>query len=200
MPQDQGCNDGSGTQHPASEVTRLLLAWSSGDRMALDRLAPLVEHELRRLAQIYMKREGSGHTLQPTALVNEAYLRLIEWQSVDWQGRAHFFAVAARMMRNILVTHAVSRQREKRGGGAVLVSLDPDHHAAFTDKPGAEILALEEALKKLAKFDERKCQVVELRFFGGLSEEETAEVLGTPLRTVQREWNLARAWLFRELK
>jgi RNA polymerase sigma-70 factor (ECF subfamily) len=188
--------EGDSTQ--GSEVTQLLIAWSSGDRVALDRLAPLVEHELRRLAQLYLRRESSGHTLQPTALVNEAYLRLIEWQSVDWKGRAHFFAVAARMMRNILVTHAVTRRREKRGGGAVVVELDAAH--AVTPQPASDILALDDALKKLASIDERKAQVVELRFFGGLSEEETAEVLSTSLRTVQREWNIARAWLFRELK
>ena len=181
-----------------SEVTQLLISWSSGDRLALDRLAPLVEHELRRIAQLYLKREASGHTLQPTALVNEAYLRLIEWRSVDWQGRAHFFAVAARMMRNILVTHAIARRREKRGGGAVLVTLDPAH--ALTAERTSDLLALDEALNKLAKFDERKCQIVELRFFGGLNEEETAEILQTSVRTVQREWSLARAWLFRELK
>ena len=181
----------------ASEVTQLLVAWSSGDRMALERLAPLVERELRRLAQVYLRRESGGHTLQPTALVNEAYLRLIQWQGVDWRGRAHFFAVAAKMMRNILVNHAVTRRREKRGGGAVLVSLDPGH--AATPEPASDMLALDEAMKKLASFDERKCQIVELRFFGGLSEEETAQVLNTSLRTVQREWNIARAWLFREL-
>jgi len=185
------------TDPPQSEVTQLLLAWSGGDQLALDRLTPLVEQELRRLARTYMNREGSGHTLQPTALVNEAYLRLIEWKAVDWQGRAHFFAVAARMMRNILVTHALHRQREKRGGGAVVVSLDPALPA--TQERASDILALEDALQKLARMDERKCQVVELRFFGGLSEEETAEVLRISLRTVQREWNMARAWLFREL-
>ena len=186
-----------GPEPAKNEVTELLVAWSSGDRMALEQLAPLVEHELRRIARLYMKREGSGHTLQPTALVNEAYLRLINWQDVDWQGRSHFFAVAARVMRNILVTHAVSRKREKRGGGAIMVTLDPAHPAST--EPASDILELDEALKKLSGFDERKSRVVELRFFGGLSEEETAEVLGTSVRTVQREWSLARAWLFREL-
>jgi RNA polymerase sigma factor (TIGR02999 family) len=188
---------GKGGRPPQSEVTQLLIAWSSGDRLALDRLAPLVEQELRKLARIYLKRESSGHTLQPTALVNEAYLRLIEWQSVDWHGRAHFFAVAATMMRNILVTHAVNRRRQKRGGGAILVSLDSAQMS--TAEPASDIVALDEALKKLAVFDQRKSQVVELRFFGGLNEEETAEVLGTSLRTIQREWSLARAWLYREL-
>ncbi len=176
-----------------SEVTQLLLSWSSGDRMA-----PLVEQELRRIAQLYLKREASGHTLQPTALVNEAYLWLIEWDRSTGKDALIFFAVAARMMRNILVTHAIGRRREKRGAGAVLVTLEPAH--AVTPGRTSDILALDEALNKLAKFDERKCQIVELRFFGGLSEEETAEVLQTSLRTVQREWSLARAWLFRELK
>jgi RNA polymerase sigma-70 factor (ECF subfamily) len=194
----KGSSPPEGDNAQGSEVTQLLVAWSSGDRVALDQLAPLVEHELRRLAQLYLRRESTGHTLQPTALVNEAYLRLIEWQSVDWKGRAHFFAVAARMMRNILVTHAVTRRREKRGGGAVAIELDASH--AITPQPASDILALDDALNKLAAIDERKAQVVELRFFGGLSEEETAEVLSTSLRTVQREWNMARAWLFRELK
>jgi RNA polymerase sigma-70 factor (ECF subfamily) len=194
----KGSSPPEGDNAQGSEVTQLLVAWSSGDRVALDQLAPLVEHELRRLAQLYLRRESTGHTLQPTALVNEAYLRLIEWQSVDWKGRAHFFAVAARMMRNILVTHAVTRRREKRGGGAVAIELDASH--AITPQPASDILALDDALNKLATIDERKAQVVELRFFGGLSEEETAEVLSTSLRTVQREWNMARAWLFRELK
>jgi RNA polymerase sigma-70 factor, ECF subfamily len=194
----KGSSPPEGDNAQGGEVTQLLVAWSSGDRVALDQLAPLVEHELRRLAQLYLRRESTGHTLQPTALVNEAYLRLIEWQSVDWKGRAHFFAVAARMMRNILVTHAVTRRREKRGGGAVAIELDASH--AITPQPASDILALDDALNKLAAIDERKAQVVELRFFGGLSEEETAEVLSTSLRTVQREWNMARAWLFRELK
>jgi RNA polymerase sigma factor (TIGR02999 family) len=129
--------------------------------------------------------------------VNEAYVRLIQWKSVEWQSRAHFFAVAARMMRNILVTHAVHRKRQKRGGDALVVSLDSARASA--SEPALDIVALDEALKRLAEFDERKSQIVELRFFGGLSEEETAEVLETSLRTIQREWSLARAWLYREL-
>ncbi len=181
-----------------SEVTQLLVAWSAGDRSALDKLAPLVQAELQRLARLYLSREGAGHTLQPTALINEAYLRLVEWQSVALQDRAHFFAVAAKMMRRILVTHAVTRGRQKRGGALLLVSLDEAHH--LPGEPAADVIALNEALNKLEKLDERKSQLVELRFFGGLSEEEAAGILHSSLRTVQREWRLARAWLFRELR
>ncbi|MCW5978905.1 MAG: sigma-70 family RNA polymerase sigma factor [Bryobacteraceae bacterium] len=182
---------------PESGLTQLLVAWSNGDKAALDQLAPLVEAELRRLARVYLGRESPGHTLQPTALVNEAYLRLIQWRSVEWKDRAHFFAVAAKMMRRILVNHAVGRGRRKRGGSAVLIALDQAPEAG-TDRSD-DIIALDEALTKLASFDERKSQIVELRFFGGLSEDETAEVLQSSVRTIQREWSLARAWLFREL-
>ena len=188
-----GRDDGSS----ASEVTRLLVAWSKGDTVALEHLAPLVEAELRRLARVYLGRESPGHTLQPTALVNEAYLRLVEWRSVEWRDRAHFFAVAAKMMRRILVSHAVSRGRHKRGGHAMVVPLDEAE--SVTAGRTADIVALDEALTKLAKVDDRKSQLVELRFFGGLSEEETASILNSSLRTIQREWSLARAWLFREL-
>jgi len=180
-----------------SEVTELLVAWSKGNTLALDQLAPLVEGELRRLARLYLGREAPGHTLQPTALINEAYLRLVAWKSVDWQDRAHFFAVAAKMMRRILVSHAVSRGRQKRGAQVVVVPLE--EAGAVAAEPTADIVALDEALSKLAKFDERKSQLVELRFFGGLTETEAAEVLNLSVRTVQREWSLARAWLFREL-
>jgi len=180
-----------------SEVTELLVAWSKGNTLALDQLAPLVEGELRRLARLYLGREAPGHTLQPTALINEAYLRLVAWKSVDWQDRAHFFAVAAKMMRRILVSHAVSRGRQKRGAQVVVVPLE--EAGAVAAEPTADIVALDEALSKLAKFDERKSQLVELRFFGGLTETEAAEVLNMSVRTVQREWSLARAWLFREL-
>lgn len=185
-------------QPPASDVTRLLIAWCEGDSGALEKLAPLVESELRRLARTYMNREGLGHTLQPTALINEAYLRLIEWHGVAWQNRAHFFAVAAKMMRRVLVNQAVARNRHKRGGPAVLVSLT-EVEAGASDR-SAELMALDDALEALAKVDERKSRLVELRFFGGLSAEETAEVLGISPRTVHREWDLARAWLFRELR
>jgi RNA polymerase sigma factor (TIGR02999 family) len=184
--------------HPEpSEVTQLLKAWCGGDQSALAHLAPLVESELRVLARHYLRREGAGHTLQPTALVNEAYLRLIEWHSVEWQNRAHFYAVAAKMMRRVLVNHALARRRQKRGGSAVLVSLS---EAGAKEHRTADVVALDEALMMLAQLDDRKSRVVELRFFGGLSAEETAEVLRISLRTVHREWDLARSWLFRELR
>ena len=179
-----------------SEITQLLNAWCRGDEDALQQLAALVEAELHRLARVYLRKEGPDTTLQPTALVNEAYLRLIEWNTVGWQNRAHFYAVAAKMMRRVLVTQAIGRRRQKRGGGAVLVSLAEADEA--TDR-SAEVIALDEALQLLAKFDGRKSQIVELRFYGGLNAEETAEVLGISPRTVHREWDLARAWLFREL-
>jgi RNA polymerase sigma-70 factor (ECF subfamily) len=183
---------------PASEVTQLLNAWCQGDARALDQLAPLVESELRRVAQAYLSKEEPGHTLQPTALINEAYLRLIEWKTVAWRNRAHFYAVAAKMMRRVLVNHGVSRGSLKRGGDAVLVSLVEAE--SLTDQENAEIVALDAALDRLARFDPRKSQLVELRFFGGLTAEEAAEVMGSSLRTVNREWSLARAWLFRELQ
>jgi RNA polymerase sigma factor (TIGR02999 family) len=180
-----------------SEITQLLNAWCKGDQDALEQLAPLVESELRRLARVYLRKEAAGTPLEPTALVNEAYLRLIEWNTVEWQSRAHFYAVAAKMMRRVLVNQALARRRQKRGGSAVLVSL-----TEVGDEPdrSADVIALDEALQSLARFDDRKSRVVELRFFGGLSVEETAEVLGISLRTVHREWELARAWLFRELR
>ena len=182
---------------PANEITQLLNAWCNGDPGALDQLAPLVESELRRLARVHLSKEAAGHPLQPTALVNEAYLRLIEWNTVAWQNRAHFYAVAAKMMRRILVTQALARRAHKRGGSAVLVSLA---QAGEEQDRSAEIIALDEALQSLARFDDRKSRIVELRFFAGLNAEETAEVLGISARTVHREWDLARAWLFRELR
>lgn len=181
----------------AADVTRLLKAWRRGDEAALEQLAPLVESELRRLARVYLRKEGPGQTLQPTALINEAYLRLIDWNAVEWQDRAHFFAVAAKMMRRVLVNRAVARRRLKRGGAAVLVSLS--EAGEVTDRT-ADLVALDEALVALAELDARKCQVVELRFFSGLTASETAEVLGLSVRTVHREWDVARAWLFRELQ
>ncbi len=184
-------------QPPAGEVTRLLVAWSNGDAAALARLAPVVESELRRLARIYLSREAPGHTLQPTALINEAYLRLIEWPAASWQSRAHFFAVAAKMMRRILVNAAAARGRLKRGGDGVQVSLA--HAEALTTRP-PDLVALDEALQALAQFDERKSRLVELRYFAGLTAEETAEVMGISLRTVHREWEVARAWLFRNMR
>jgi RNA polymerase sigma factor (TIGR02999 family) len=182
---------------PPAEVTQLLNAWCNGDSASLEQLAPIVESELRRLARRYLNREEAGLTLQPSDLVNEAYLRLVEWNTVGWKNRAHFYAVAAKMMRRILVNHALSRKRQKRGGSAVLVSLAA---ADDTANRSADIVALDEALMTLAKLDDRKSRLVELRFFAGLTAEETAEVLGISLRTVHREWDLARAWLFRELR
>jgi RNA polymerase sigma-70 factor, ECF subfamily len=181
---------------PVGEVTRLLKAWCQGDARALERLAPMVEQELRRLASIYLHHESAGHTLQPTALVNEAYLRLLDWNAVEWRDRAHFLAVAAKMMRRILVNYAVASHSEKRGGSALLVSL------AEADKvPGRteDAIALDEALVQLAKIDERKSRLVELRYFGGLTSDEAAEVLGISPRTASREWEFARVWLFRAL-
>lgn len=179
------------------EVTQLLLAWGDGNEEALAKLAPLVETELHRLARLYLARERPGHTLQPTALVNEAYLQLIDWKNVEWKNRAHFIGVAAQMMRHVLINHALHRKRQKRGGDALRVSLVEAENVA--EERGAGIIALDDALKELAAFDARKSQIVELKFFGGLSEEEIAEVMKLSLRTVQRDWNLARAWLYREL-
>lgn len=180
-----------------AEVTELLAAWSDGDSDALEKLVPMVESELYRLALIYLSGERPGHTLQATALVNEAYLRLVGTKG-EWRNRSCFFATAATIMRRILVDHARRRLREKRGGGAVLLSLSD------VEQPGPQsvidVIALDQALERLAAFDPTKSKVVELRFFGGLTEEETAQVLGTPLRTIQREWNFARAWLFRQLQ
>jgi RNA polymerase sigma-70 factor (ECF subfamily) len=178
------------------EVTLLLKAWCRGDARALERLAPIVEQELRRIASRYLQRESAGHTLQPTALVNEAYLRLLDWNKVEWRDRSHFLAVAAKMMRRILVNHAIARQTQKRGSSAVMLSLvEADNVPARTH----DLIALDEALVALAKLDERKSRLVELRYFGGLTSEEAAEVLGISTRTAHREWDLARAWLFRVL-
>jgi RNA polymerase sigma factor (TIGR02999 family) len=181
-----------------NEITQLLIAWGGGDREALEKLAPLVHAELYRLARRYMSNESRGHTLQATALVNEAYLRLIDWKNVRWQNRAHFFGVSARLMRRILVDYARGRNYQKRGGGAVKVSLD--EAAVISKERAGDFVALDDALNSLAVIDERKSQIVELRFFGGLSVEETAEVLKVSPRTVAREWSLAQAWLYRELK
>ena len=178
-------------------VTRLLIAWGQGDKVALDRLIPIVHEELHRIARAYMAGEGAGHSLQATALVNEAYLRLIEGRSVNWQNRAHFLAVAARLMRRILVDFARSKKYQKRGGGAMRVTLVDD--LALSDEPGRDLVALDDALEALAKHDERKSRVIELRFFGGLSVKETAEALHVSPETVMRDWKLAKAWLLREL-
>ena len=179
-------------------ITDLLLKWSDGDATALEQLMPLVYEELRRLAVRYLRRERDNHSLQPTALVNEAYLRLVDQQKVEWQSRAQFYGLAARVMRNILVDHARSRQAAKRGGEQFQVSFDGDHQGIVN--PEIEFLAVHEALERLTTFDAQKAQIVELRFFGGLSIEETAEVLGIGHATVERDWKLARAWLRRELE
>jgi RNA polymerase sigma factor (TIGR02999 family) len=180
-----------------NDVTRLLLAWNDGDKAALDQLTPIVYEELRRVAKRLMRRERAGHTLQTTALVNEAYLRLIDAGSVKWQNRAHFFALSARLMRQILVDFARRRSQLKRGGDADKVLLE---EAVIVDGGRSpDLVALDEALAGLAALNRRQSQIVELRYFGGLSEEETAEVLSISVRTVRRDWSLARAWLYREL-
>ena len=183
--------------HSSQEITRLLVAWSDGDQTALEELAPLVQSELHRLAHHYMGRERPGHTLQTSALVNEAYIRLIDWKNVRWQNRAHFFAVSAQLMRRILVDFARDRQYLKRGAGALRVSLAEVNE--FSGERDADLVALDEALKALAEVDQRKGQVVELRFFGGLSVKEVAEVLKVSEETVMRDWRLAKVWLLREL-
>ncbi len=185
------------TTPSSHEVTQLLVAWSDGDQAALEQLTPLVYRELHRLAKGYLNRERPGHTLQTTALINEAYLRLIDWKDVRWQNRAHFFGVAAQLMRRILVDFARARYQDKRGAGARHVALD--EAAAVAVERVAEFIALDEALDQLAVIDPRRSRMVELRFFGGLTEEETAEALKVSPRTVRREWSLARAWLYREL-
>jgi RNA polymerase sigma factor (TIGR02999 family) len=179
------------------EVTELLLAWNKGDSTALDRLVPLVYAELHRLAQGYLRRERGGHTLQTTALIHEAYLRLIDARRVQWQNRAHFFGVAARLMRQILVGLARERGYQKRGGGARQVSFD--EALVIDEGRGEELVELDEAFAALAQFDERKAQVVEMRFFGGLTEEEIAAALDVSPETVRRDWRLARSWLRRRL-
>ncbi|HYY96872.1 MAG TPA: sigma-70 family RNA polymerase sigma factor [Pyrinomonadaceae bacterium] len=179
------------------EITRLLEDWSRGDRSALDRLIPLVHAELRRIARRQMSQERAGHTLQATALVNEAYVRLAGDAGQRWQNRAHFFAVCAQVMRHVLIDHARSRAREKRGGALQRVSLEGV--AALAEGGEAELLALDEALARLEEFDRQKARVVELRYFAGLGIEETAEALGVSPTTVRREWRRAKAWLYRAL-
>ena len=183
---------------PPDTVTDLLVAWSQGDQAALERLIPLVERELRLLAHRYLRRERHNHTLQTTALVNEAYLRLVGQREPHWQNRTHFFGIAARMMRRILIDHARSVASAKRGGGARAVSLD--EACVLGEERAAELVALDDALQALALVDERKCRVVELRYFAGLSVEESAEVLGVHPDTVTREWRRAKAFLRRELE
>jgi RNA polymerase sigma-70 factor, ECF subfamily len=188
--------DDEAQKPPCGEVSWLLRAWSDGDRGALDRLTPIVYDELRRLARRYMRGERPGHSLQTTALVNEAYLRLVGYKAMQWQNRAHFFAVSAQLMRRILVEHA-RRHNLKRGGGVQHVSLEQTA-IIDSDRP-ADLVALDDAMDALARIDPRKVQVVEMRFFGGLSVEETAEVLKVSPVTVMRDWSTAKAWLYRKL-
>lgn len=182
----------------SSEITRLLIDWSNGDEAALNKLMPLVEVELRRLAHNCMRRENRNHTLQTTAVVNEAYLKLVDQNRTHWKNRAHFFAIAARIMRRFLSNYARNQHRQKRGGNAVQVSLS-EVSVMSMDKT-AELIALDEALERLSEIDERKSQVVELRYFGGLDVKETAEVLNIAPITVMRDWKLAKAWLSREIR
>jgi RNA polymerase sigma factor (TIGR02999 family) len=188
--------DDEAQKPPIGEISGLLRAWGDGDRGALDQLTPIVYDELRRLASHYMRGERPGHSLQATALVNEAYMRLVDYKGMQWQNRAHFFAVSAQLMRRILVDHA-RRHNMKRGGGVQHVSLDET--AIVGGDRAADLVALDDALEALARLDSRKVQVVELRFFGGLSVEETAEVLKVSSVTVMRDWSTAKAWLYREL-
>lgn len=184
--------------HPSQEITELLVDWSNGDKEALDRLFPLIETELHRLARHYMKRFNSGNTLQTTALINETYINLVDQKKVRWQNRAHFFGISARIMRRILLKYVRDQKRTKRGGDAFRVSLS-DAAIVPTEKSD-ELLALEAALARFEKIDERKARIVEMRYFGGLSIEETAEVLKVSKTTVMRDWKLAKAWLAREIR
>ena len=178
-------------------VTQLLIGWSKGDKEALDTLVPLVYDELRRQAARYLRHERVGHTLQTTALIHEAYVRLIDQKNVQWQNRAHFFGIAAQLMRRILVDHARSKKRAKRGGSNVRVSLSKAN--VFAKVQDLDIVALDEALERLTEFDEQQSRIVELRFFSGLTVEETAEVMGISTATVKRDWSMAKAWLHREI-
>jgi RNA polymerase sigma factor (TIGR02999 family) len=182
----------------AARVTELLLAWNGGDDAALEALLPLVEAELRRLARAYMARERRDHTLQTTALVNEAYLRLVDAQRVPWKDRTHFLGIAARLMRRVLVDHARTRAVQKRGGAGRRVPLDED--IRLSPSPDVSLLQLDGALDALAAVDERKARVIEMRFFGGMTVEETAEALHVSVDTVKRDWRLAKLWLIRELE
>jgi RNA polymerase sigma factor (TIGR02999 family) len=185
------------SSYPAGEITHLLLRWNGGDGESLNELIPLVERELRRIARRHMRQEKPGHTLQTTALVNEAYLKLVDQTRATWKNRAQFFGVASAMMRRILVDHARALQRGKRGSGAGYLPLD---ELIFTPAKSAALVRLNDALRVLAQIDERKARVVELRYFGGLSVEETAEVLAVHPNTVVRDWGLAKAWLAREIR
>ena len=186
------------TNTSPQDVTRLLVRLTDGDRAVLDDLLPLIYGELRRLAGGYLRRERQGHTLEPTALVHEAYLRMVDQTQVRWQNRAHFFGVAAQMMRRILVDYARTHNAEKRGGDLQLLSLDENIDVSGTR--AAELVALDEALNRLAAIDGQKSRIVELRFFGGLSVEETAEVLGVSAPTIKRQWRMAKAWLYGQVQ
>lgn len=183
----------------SKEVTQLLADWQSGDQQALEVLMPLVYKELHRLADHYLRRERVGHTLQATALINEAYLRIIKQDEVNWQNRAHFFGVAAQMMRRILVDHARSHLYAKRGGGAQKLTINEAIDVPQQERD-LDLVALDDALQRLEQIDPQQSKIIELRFFGGLTIEETAEVLGISPATIKREWNWAKAWLYRELK
>lgn len=185
------------TTGSADNLTGLLIEWGQGNKAALDKLTPLVYEEIRRIAHRYMQSEREGHTLQTTALVNEAYLRLADQQKIEWQNRAHFFAVTAKVMRHILIDHARRRHYAKRGGEAHQVALEEG--VSMSQPRAAELVALDEALNELARLDPRKSQVVELRYFGGLSLEETAKVLEVAPITVRRDWRAAKAWLYRRM-
>jgi RNA polymerase sigma-70 factor (ECF subfamily) len=186
------------TTHSLQDVTGLLLEWQQGDEAALDKLTPLVYDELRRIAHRYMRQERDGHTLQTTALVNEAYVRLVGGHRIEWQNRAHFYGVVAQVMRHVLIDHARRRGYAKRGGDAQQVSFE--NGDVMSTERAAELVSLDEALDQLTKLDPRKARVVELRYFGGLSLEETANVLEVSLMTVRRDWRAAKAWLYRALK
>ena len=179
------------------QITKLLLAWRNGEAKALDDLMPLVHRELKRIARNFMRRQNVGHTLQTTALVNEAFVRLVDSDKVNWQDRSHFFAISARLMRRVLVDAARRKNSAKRGGERVQVTLADDVKTSNADQ--VDVVAIDEALKRLAELNQRQCQIVELRYFGGLTEDEIAETLEISARTVRRDWNLARAWLYREL-
>lgn len=185
------------TEPQTHRVTQLLIDWSNGDQSAFDKLMPLIDEELRRLAHHYMSRERVGHTLQTTALVNEAFLKLVNRKNLQWQNRAHFFGLAAQVMRTILVDHARSHASAKRGGGAR--NLELDEALLVSQQKASEVVALDEALNQLALIDPRQSRIVELRFFGGLTVEEAAEVLHVSPVTIKREWSTAKAWLYREL-
>jgi RNA polymerase sigma-70 factor, ECF subfamily len=180
-----------------AQITRLLLAWRNGEPKALDELLPHVQNELHRIARAFMRGQRPGHTLQPTELVNEAYLRLVDSDKVNWQDRTHFFAVSAQLMRRVLVDLARRRNSAKRGGDRLQVTLSDN--AKISD-PDADVVGLDDALQRLAAFSPRQSQVVELRYFGGLTEEQIAETLDVSIRTIRRDWSMARAWLFRELR